>query len=554
MLRETLSAMRDLPRLREVSTILIRYGMGDLVRRLGIANLLERAGQILHIPSKEEQEQLEAPVRMRRAMEELGPTFVKLGQVMATRADLFGPDWIAEFEKLQSTVPAVPYEVLRPHLSEALGCAPEAAFAEFDPTPIGAGSIAQVHLARLKDGAPVVVKVRRPGIRPKIDADLRILGYIAQLIELEFPETRRYQPGRIVEQFAKSLKRELDLDVEARSMQRFASNFEGDTNVVVPTVYWEWTNSTVNVQQLITGIPGNRLAEADATGLDRTLLAARGADAVLKMILIDGYFHADPHPGNVFYLPDNRIAFIDFGMVGWLSSARRDQIVDLLAALSRRDAYGIADVLQEWTEGASVDDEQLATDINEFIFNYEHVALKDLRVEALLTDIVGIMRDHQIALPADMTLLFKALITLEGLGRQLDPNFRMVEHLTPYVKRVIIERYRPEALWSRGKHGLREAVNVLSGLPRDMARLVKEIRRGNVRIDLDLKRLDRFGHQLDKSANRLTVGIVTAALIIGSSIAMTVPGGPKTFGLFAFALAFLNSVWIIFSIWRSGKN
>ncbi|MCB6184464.1 ubiquinone biosynthesis protein UbiB [Leeia sp. TBRC 13508] len=554
MLRETLSAMRDLPRLREVSTILIRYGMGDFLRKLGVTSALERAGQFLHIPTKSDTPHLEAPVRLRKALEELGPTFVKLGQVLATRADLFSEDWILEFEKLQSHVPSVPYEHLQEELTKALGASPEHVFSFFDPTPIGSGSIAQVHLAKLQNGTDVVVKIRRPNIRPKIDADLRILGYMAQLIELEFPEVRRYRPQQIVEQFAKSLKRELDLAAEARNMERFAKNFAIDETVKVPRVHWELTSESVNVQDLIIGIPGNHLQEIEVNGLDRKILASRGADAVLKMILIDGYFHADPHPGNVFYLPDNQIAFIDFGMVGWLSKQRRDQIVDLLAALASRDAYSIADVLQEWVDGGGVDDELLAGDISEFIFNYEHVALKDIRISTLLGDIVTIMRDHGIALPADMTLLFKALITLEGLGRQLDPNFRMVEHLTPFVKQVIIARYKPEALWQKGKHGLKEVAGLLSGLPKDIAKLVKEIRRGNVKIDLDLKRLDHFGHQLDKSANRLTLGIVTAALIIGSSIAMTVPGGPKTLGFFAFIIAMLNSMWIVFSIWRSGKH
>ncbi|WP_245546675.1 ABC1 kinase family protein [Leeia oryzae] len=516
--------------------------------------MLERAGQILHIPTKTEEELVEAPVRLRRALEELGPTFVKLGQVLATRADVFGMDWIIEFEKLQSHVPPVPYEKLKPELTKAFGAPPEEVFSEFNPDPIGSGSIAQVHLARLQDGTPVVVKVRRPNIRPKIDADLRILGYLAQLIELEFPETRRYRPQQIVEQFAKSLRRELDLAAEARNMERFSKNFTHDNTINVPAVYWSLTSETVNVQELIQGIPGNKIAEIEINGLSRQVLASRGADAVLKMILIDGYFHADPHPGNVFYLPDNQIAFIDFGMVGWLSKTRRDQVVNLLASLAGRDAYAIADVLQEWVDGGGVDDDQLAADINEFIFNYEHIALKDIRITALLNDIITIMREHGIALPADMTLLFKALITLEGLGRQLDPDFRMVEHLTPYVKQVILERYRPEALWQKGKHGLRETINLLSGLPKDVARLLKDVRRGNVKIDLDLKRLDSFGHQLDKSANRLTLGIVTAALIIGSSIAMTVPGGPKTLGFLAFIMAVLNSMWIIFSIWRSGKH
>jgi ubiquinone biosynthesis protein len=277
------------------------------------------------------------------------------------------------------------------------------------------------------------------------------------------------------------------------------------------------------------------------------------------MILIDGYFHADPHPGNVFYLPGNRIAMIDFGMVGRLSEYRRNQMVDMLAALARRDEEGMLEVLLDWTGEALVDEAKLAADIAELTFHYEHVPLKDIRIGALIGEITAIMREHSIVLPSDLTLLFKALITLEGLGRQLDPDFHMVEHLTPFVRRVITERYYPTALFKRGRRGLRETLSLLGGLPRDVARLLKEARRGRVKIDLDLKRLDHFGHQLDRSTNRLTLGILTASLIIGSSIVMTVQGGPTLlglplFGLLGFMVAFFNSVWIVLSIWRSGRE
>ncbi|MFC7421230.1 ABC1 kinase family protein [Iodobacter arcticus] len=559
MLKETFTVMRDLPRVREIVAVLVRHGLGNLVQRLGLSKGLERASDLLHLPGNHEAEVLDSPVRVRRALEELGPAFVKLGQVLATRVDMFPPEWIAEFEKLQSNVAPVDFAIILPELTALLGRDPAEIFLELDPHPVGAASIAQVHRAKLLDGSEVVLKIRRPGIIPKIEADLRILRHIASLMEFEFPESRRYQPVKIAEEFSKSLRRELNFSTEARNSERFAQNFKTHLDIVIPKVYWEWTSESLNVQSYIAGVAGNDLLGVDIAGLDRCILASRGADAVLKMVLIDGYFHADPHPGNVKYLPDNQIAFLDFGMVGRLPHPRRDQIVDLLAALAQRDEHGILNVLLEWTGDTVVDEEKLTSDIAGFMFDYENLALKDIRFGNLLNDVVQMMREHQITLPSDLTLLFKALITLEGLGRQLDPDFQMVTHLTPFVKEVILARFHPRALIKKSKEGVFEAVQLLSGLPRDIGKLIKQARRGNLRIDLDLKRLDHFGLQITRSANRLTMGIVTGALIIGSSIVMTVNAGPTIFGLpllgfIGFVLAVLNTIWLVLSIWISGKE
>ncbi len=559
MLWETISVVRDFPRLHEISSVLIRHGMGDLVRRLGLVTALERAGRILHWKEESEITRLEPPQRFRRMLEELGPTYVKLGQVLATRVDLLPPNWIAELERLQDQVPPEPFEALLPELTQALGRPPQDVFAAFDPVPRAAASIAQVHEAVLPDGTPVVVKVRRPGIVPKVEADLRIMGHLAALIESEIPEARRYQPRRVVQQFAKSLRRELDLAAEARAIERFGEMFADDPTVFIPRVYWDYTSAVMNVQDRIDGIPGNRLDEVDAAGLDRRLLAVRGANVVLKMILINGYFHADPHPGNVFYLPGNRLGLIDFGMTGMLTVERRNQIMDLLLALLRKDERALLEVILEWTGDGPVDEARLASDLIEFVFNYSSVQLRDISMGRLLSELAVIMREHHLVMPTDMTLLFKALITLEGLGRQLDPEFDMGEHVEPFIAQVLPLRYSPQAIAKRAENGVREMASVLLGLPRDLSRFFKELRKGRAHIDLDLKRLDHFGHQLDRSTNRLTMGILTASLIIGSSIVMTIEGGPKIFGMpvlgfFGFVIAVMNSVWIVLSIWRSGRD
>jgi ubiquinone biosynthesis protein len=559
MLWETLSVVRDLPRLHEIASVMIRYGWGDIVRVLGISGALERAGRVLHWHSTSEIAHLEAPVRIRRALEELGPTFVKLGQLLATRVDMFPPHWIAEFEKLHSQVPAVPFDALRADLVAAIGGEPEAVFAAFDRQPIAAASIAQVYRARLQDGTQVVVKIRRPGIEGVIRADLRILDHAARLLESEMPDIRRYDPVQIVSQFRRSLYRELDLAKEARNLDQFSRHFADEPLVKIPRVYWAFSNQRVIVQEEIIGVAGiapDRLREA---GLDPKLLAARGADAVLRMVLVNGFFHADPHPGNMLFLPENRIGMIDFGMVGMLTETRRNQIVDLLHALTRKDEQALLQVLLDWSGDMVQDEDRLAYDVAELLQSYDDLQLKDVHIGGLLNDITALMRDNNLVLPADLTLLFKTLITLEGLGQQLDPRFHMIDHITPFVERVIQQRYTPGALMARGRKSVREALEVLADLPRDFRHLLRDARRGRVKVDLDLKRLDHFGHQLDRASNRLTMGILTASLVVGSSIIMTVKGGPQLFGLplfglLGFLIAFFNSLWIIFSIWRSGKH
>jgi ubiquinone biosynthesis protein len=356
----------------------------------------------------------------------------------------------------------------------------------------------------------------------------------------------------------RSLLRELDLVKEARNLDTFAQHFAGDDSVHIPRVHWEYCAETVNVQEELIGIPGSQIARAEAEGYDLKLLAGRGADAVLKMILLDGHFHADPHPGNVVYLPGNRIGLLDFGMVGRVTDSRREQLIDFLQALIQKNEAGMLNVLTVWAGDVEIDEERLAYDISELIFGYDNLSLKDIRLGALLSEVTALMRDNQLALPPDLTLLFKALITLEGLGHQLDPEFHMVDHLTPFVARVLEARYSPQALAQRARRGVSEMAEIVFGLPRDVARLFRRARSGRLRIDLDLKRLDHFGQQLNSAANRLTMGVLTASLVVGSSIIMTVEGGPELFGLpffglLGFIVAFFNSVWIVLSIWRSGK-
>jgi len=583
MLWQALTAVRDIGRLHDIASILIRYGFGDMVRRMGLANALERAGRALHWNEAEELAHLEPPARVRRALEEMGPTFVKLGQVLATRVDMFEPEWIAEFGKLQDSAPAAPWADIRQQLTEDLGAPPEEVFAAFDPEPLAAASIAQVHRARLEDGSDVVVKVRRPGIRPIIEADLRWLMRLAQLAEAESPELRAFRPQEVVRQFTQSLRHELDFAGECRNAERIAENFAGYSDkdvpaaeasaamaetapepppalpiIVIPRVYWQWTGERVCVQEFIDGISGRNLQTVDQAGLDRKILARRGARAVLKMIVEDGFFHADPHPGNVFYLPGNYIAFIDFGMVGRLTEERRDQLIRLLLGLVKHEPRRVTDVMLDWTGDGAMDEAGLMLEIQTFVDQYHGVALKQLKLGAMLSDLVAILRQHRLALPADLALLVKTFITLEGMGRELDPDFDMAGEAMPMLEQALRARYTPAALIKRGWQAAGEALALIADLPHDLSQLLRAARRGRLEIRVDVTHLKRVGNQLVTAANRLVVGIVVAALIIGSSIVMTVPGGPSLlglpfFGLLGFLGAVAGGMWLLLSIWKSSR-
>ena len=531
---------------------MIRYGFGDIVRRLGMAGFIEGAGKILHWNEMEELTRMEPPKRVRRALEEMGPTFVKLGQILATRSDLFAPQWIKEFEKLQDRAQPVPFAEIQDQLLEDMGALPSEVFAEFFEAPIAAASIGQVHKATLDDGSVVVVKVRRPGIRPKVEADLRLLNQIAEIAEKEVNLLKRFRPREVIHQFTLSMRRELDLAGECRSAERIASSFVADSNIIIPRVYWEWTSERVNVQEFIDGISGRDLVAVDKAGLDRQLLAKRGAEAVLKMILEDGYFHADPHPGNTFYLPDNRIAFIDFGMVGRLSEQRRFQVVDLLKGLVDRDTDTVVKLLLKWSSDIHVDKNSLTLEIDSFIDQYHNVPLKDLDITDILTDLTTLLRDYQLNLPPDLTLLFKAFITLEGMGQQLDPEFNMVDVAEPFLRRALLSRYSPDAVVKRGWQNFASMVELFTGLPDDLHRLLETARHGALGVKLDISRPVWFTQQLDRAVNRLSISLVTAALIVGSSIAMTVEGASSFVGTSAFIGAVVGAVWLLFSIWRSG--
>lgn len=554
MFKRTFVALRDLPRLREIAAILMSHGLGEFIQRIKLSKFVGKLtfGQTdKHANLK----YISTAKRFRLAFEELGTTFIKLGQILSTRVDIFPPDWIAEFENLQNNVKPVPAE----EVQEILSTLPEFLFASFDEEVIGSASIAQVHRATLMDGSEVAVKIKRPNIEHKVQADLRILTHLVALMESELPETRRYQPSQMLNYFKKCLEKELDLSIELRYLQRFSAVFAQNPTIRIPKAYPEYSNKDILIQEFISGTLIKDIDQLNLTQEHRSNVANNIAHTLLTMILEYGFFHADPHPGNIFLDDNDVITFIDFGLVGHLSQSRRGEILGLINALIERDPFMMQSILSKWAQGDIPNEEYLGGDVLNMMLNYEHTPLKDLNLSQVINDITSLMREHALTLPADLVMLFKTLITLEGVVKNLDGDFQLLEHTKPLVLNILKKRMSPKALWHKGKRQSMVISQIMSDLPNNVLHMSNRLRDGRFNINLDLKRLEQFGHQIDNSSNRLTMGIVTGSLIIGSSIVLTVEAGPKIlglslFGLFGYVIAFLNSIWLLWSIWRSGKR
>ena len=503
---------KDFRRANVIAGILLKYGFGDMIRRLGLAAPMEQAGKLVRHTVDRDMLTMPPAARLRCALEEMGPTFVKLGQILATRVDLFPRDWINEFEQLQDNAPPLPWEALQPLIEKALGKPVAHAFREVDPTPLGVASIGQVHRGLTLRGEPVVLKIQKPGIRAKIDSDLRLLRHLARMAVDNSAELRRYRPLELVREFERSLARELDFTIEARNADRIRKNLRKLDWVKVPRVHWSLTSPTLSVQELIEGIPARRLAQLDEAGVDRPLVARRGAEVAWKMVLEDGFFHADPHPGNFLILPGNRIGMLDYGMVGKLSHARREQMVQIMRACVTQEAEGCAAVLASWSDGQPVKFEALVADVEDVISLYYGVPLADLDVTSLLSDITGMLRNHNLVLPPDIALLIKAIITLEGFGRLIHPQFDVMSEAEPLIRRMVRARYSPTRLArSLGLKAL-DAVDRLYAPPAPA---------GTPRAEgssIDPRHLERLVARLERAQYRQVQTLLTASGVLCGSL------------------------------------
>ncbi|NNM51898.1 MAG: phosphotransferase [Pseudomonadales bacterium] len=543
-----LQGLRDFRRLKELLGILILYGFDDLLQWMGLGRQAALINRLLRRKLPADVQRLPPQARARMAMEEMGPTFVKLGQILATRVDLLPPEWITELEKLQSRVAAVPFSELLPGLEASLGRSVAEVFSEVEEHPLGSASMAQVHRARLKSGERVVLKIRRPGIRALIEADMRLLEQVAAVAESQSPDWRRFQPVALLREFQRSLARELDFAVEARAAERIANNLATVDYMVIPKVYWDYTCEDLNVQEAMNGTQASDLAELDRLGVDRLRLARRGAAVVWKMMLEDGFFHADPHPGNFIILPDERIALIDFGMVGRLSAQRRDQLVRLVRGILLQEPEVTTHVLVEWSAGYVVQREALNSEVAAFMERFDGVPLDQLDIAGVLQDVAAILRHHAVSLPADIALIVKACLTLEGFGRSLAPNFQLMEEAAPLLKKTLRGRYAPQKLARAMRIRALDMVEKVYN-PNTMATQSHLIGSAPPINPMDMERW--IGRLERAHARQTTAQLITAMYVVGGLLSL-LPQGPHMVGMNVLGIVFIMSASVYgFWLWLS---
>ncbi|MCK9229702.1 MAG: AarF/ABC1/UbiB kinase family protein [Syntrophales bacterium] len=531
---------RHINRYRQILAVMIKFGFGDLIDRINRGGYLETGIQFVTRSRSKNIEKHTRAERIRMALEELGPTFVKLGQILSTRPDMLPPDMIRELEKLQDDVVQVPFHTMRDVLEGEIGGPLETLFERFDEEPLAAASIGQVYRGRLKSGDEVVVKVRRPGISAGIEVDLEILLHLASLMEEHLEEIRFFRPTKIVEEFARTLENEIDYTLEASYADRFAGQFRDNPTIHVPRVFRDLSTKEILVMEYVSGIKASNLDDLDAAGYDRTLIAQRGADLLFAQIFDYGFFHADPHPGNIFILPDNVICYLDFGMMGTVDRRSRDEMADMAFAIVRKDERKVTDALLAIVEFDEEPDRRtLESDMSHLIELYAFRPLKEIRIEQVLNRILDLILRHRLWLPFDKYLMLKALATTEGLGLMLAPDFDMTARAEPHVRRLKLQRYRPGRLAEEFFDSGGDAMKLLRELPRETREIMRQLKQGKLKASFDHRGLEPITHAMRQSANRISLGLIAASLVIGSSVMIGMETGPLFFG---FSVAGLTGI------------
>ena len=559
-LRKIGQKIRDIRRFNQILRILTKHGFGFAIQQLHLERHVIGRGVIkIRMLKRFTEPQESRSVRLRKVLEELGPTFIKLGQILSVRPDLVPIDLCDELSKLQDQVPPFDYGDIKKQIKESLGSYPEELFSAFNSTPIAAASLGQAHQARLKTGEDVVVKVQRPDIRRTIETDIDILYTLAQLAGRYMADIKVFDPNSIVNEFSKVITKEIDFTHEAHNIDKFCKNFKDSVTVRIPKVFWEYTRSKVITTEEIKGIRLNDYLNQPHSSEEKRTVALNGANAILQQIFVDGFFHADPHPGNIFILPDNTIAFVDFGIVGRLDEDSRDAIVSLLIAVSMKNARGIIKALESlgaFTEEVPI--RSFKHDINDFMERYYDIPLKQIEISTVLQQAIDSMLRYKLKIPHQFHVLFKAITTIDGVARQLDPEFNTIAHTRPFVEKLVRERHDPSRMLKDAALYSSELLDIIKIIPRDAYEILKKIKTGRLKIEFEHQGLSKFISEMDKSSNRVSFSLVISALIIGSSLIIMANKGPLVYGfpvlgVLGFIFAGILGLGLAIAILRSGR-
>lgn len=544
-------------RTQQIASVLTRHGLGSLIVQFGLGDLplFSRWMRPQH------ENQLTKAERFRLALAELDATFIKLGQALSTRPDLLPTDMIAELSKLQDAAPAASFDQIRQILWDELGSPPEEIFASIEPEPMASASIGQVHAATLKNGRQVIVKVVRPGIPELCEQDLEILGGMAEWAEQHSQLGRDYDTAALVDEFAYRLRNELDYTCEGNNADLFRRNFAGDQGIYIPRVYWQWTTKRVLTMERLNGIKVNDLAALEAAGIDRHAVAENAVRLMLRQVFEFGFFHADPHPGNVLVLPDGSTGLIDFGMMGRLTGKSQDTLLRMILAISRVDADEFANEL--YSVGAAhgtIKQSALKRDLAHYLDRYMSGSVKDMATAEAGQEILSIAFKYHLQLPSELIMLIRVLMMSEGMGVMLDPNFRLFEFAEPYLKKFWSDRRSPYALASKMSGSALDAAELTLDIPRRASLLLEKAERGEMDMKIHVEELSMTIRQLQKMANRLAIAIILAATItsFGMIVGVFRPSFSEQYLGPMFLMGFIFSLglgaWLVWAILWSGRT
>ena len=546
--------LRKLKRSRQIMVVLVKYGLDYFIDRSKI-NLLAKIRK-----KPKDYQALTLPERLRLALEELGPTFIKLGQILSARPDFLPAAFIKELEKLQDQVSPFDGSDARKIIEQELNKPISKLFKRFETKPVAAASLSQVHKAVLFNDEIAAVKIQRPNIRETVELDLEILEDLAGILENRVHNDWVYHPKLMVGEFKRAIKKELDFTNEAHNFEKFRINFKEVKYMRVPKIYWEITTTKVLTMEFIEGTKINEITRKKHKGIFKPKeVAEKGAKAILKQVLEDGFFHADPHPANLFVLPPSTIVMLDVGMVGYLDEKTIAGGVKLLQAIVNKNL----DKIMRGFEDLGIivkefDRNLLRQDLKELFDRYLGISLKNLKIDKFSQDILEIMARHSLALPANLVLMLKALSVVETIGKQLDPNFDMLSAAKPFIKGLLRKKLNPQKLLKKSRIILQESVELIEQLPQDLIDISRKLKDGKLKFNFKHQGLEKLTREIDRSSNRLSFSLIIASLIIGSSLILQQQIGPFIFGysilgIIGFLLASFLGFGLIISILRSGK-
>lgn len=556
-----LQTFRHLRRYQQIGRILTRYGFGHILTQLGIGRALTPGLERLRFSSREILRATPAE-RARMVVEELGPTFIKLGQILSTRGDILPLDLIRELEKLQDTVPPTAFPLIQEQVEKELKKPLNEIFPTFKPVPVASASLGQVHLATLPDGKEVAVKVFRPGVDKLIETDLDILLELATLAEKRTEWGEFYGVLSLAQEFADTLRTEQNYEQEGHNIDRYRQMFASEGYLHVPKVYWETTTRRVLTMERLEGIKITDVAALEEAGLDRKVVARRNIRILLKAVLQEGLFHADPHAGNFMVQPNEVIAMMDFGIMGHLDAGERLGLVQLFVGLFRQETDRVVEALADLGIATrAADRRNLARDLDRLRMQYYGLELEKIRARSFVEDLMGLAFANRLKMPSDLLMVFKAIAMLEGISLQLDPEINIFTEVEPYVRDALLELQSPITRLRETVEQLRESSEALLMLPKQIQRMLEQIELGEGNLSMKMKGLDEPTRQITSAANRLALAILAVAFVLGP--AMIIPhiqqiwpewqAGASALVLGGFALSALITLALVFSIWRSRR-